>query len=87
MTQQDTLEQSKTGTEISTDSVTLCDETVNDVTLTHIDGQTLEEYYMQADLTVPIDGFTAVSDGKRLLPTDTLQPGATVVVGRMVRNG
>ncbi|HEY8992220.1 MAG TPA: hypothetical protein VIM37_00025 [Candidatus Microsaccharimonas sp.] len=53
----------------------------------HIDGMTIEEYFVSAGLKVDIEGYSLVSDGKRLNPTDTVRPGATIARAKNLRNG
>lgn len=77
-----------TGTELDHRSTTvnIGDET-GSVDLLHIEGKTLEEYFGTAGKQLPQSGFTAVMDGARLGANDVLPAGATVTVGRLVRNG
>jgi hypothetical protein len=83
-----TLDKSQTGTEISTQpTICISDETVADTILAWEADFAVDDYFAKAGLTVPTEGYTAVSNGRRLLPTDTVEPGATITVGRLVRNG
>lgn len=54
---------------------------------THIEGQTLEAYFAAAGLEVDVKGYSLVSDGKRLDPTDVIRPGATIARAKNLRNG
>ena len=55
--------------------------------LTHIDGMTLEQYFDVAGIATPPETRTAVAGGKRLRGTEILDPGTSVSVAQMVRNG
>ena len=71
----------------SQDQILITDEEGTEHRLDHIDGLSLEEYFLKAGVAVPAQGHTAVSGARRLKLDDTLQPGASVTLGRLVING
>jgi hypothetical protein len=73
--------------QLTKDRITICDINGLEQSMICIEGQTLEQYFDHAGVLAPIQGQVALVDGLPINLKEVVEPGTSVTVGVLAKNG